>query len=42
MEARQPEKDAAGIFIPAGMDSAIKKKTYQECLRIVKGKNVQA
>jgi len=32
------EKDDAGIFIPAAMDSVIKRKAYEECLRVMKRK----
>ena len=36
MELQKKQKDDAGVFIPAGLDSAIRIKAYNECLRIVK------
>jgi len=34
-----PEKDGAGVFIPAGIDASIKAKAIQDCLRIIKKAN---
>ena len=36
MEARMLQKDEAGIYIPSGLDAAIRVKSYDECLRIMK------
>ena len=36
MEARVPQKDGAGIYVANGVDSAVKRKTLQECLKILK------
>ena len=38
MESLKKDKDDAGVFIPGGLDSAIKIKAYQECLQVVKAK----
>lgn len=38
MEATRPEKDGAGIFIPQGMDAAIRRKTLEEVLKVMRGK----
>ena len=38
MEARRSEKDEAGVFVPGGMDAAIRRKAMEECLRVVKAK----
>ena len=36
MEAQMPQKDEAGIYIPSGLDAAIKVKSYEECLKIMR------
>lgn len=37
-EATVPEKDAAGVFIPAAMDAAIRRKTCEDFLVILRRK----
>jgi hypothetical protein len=38
MEARMPQKDAAGIFIPSGLDAAVKVKVMEDVLKIMREK----
>jgi hypothetical protein len=38
MEARMPQKDAAGIFIPSGMDASVKVKVMEDVLKIMREK----
>jgi len=37
-ELRNKDRDAAGIFTPRGIDSAIRIKALRECLEIVQRK----
>lgn len=39
MEEQTPEKDDAGICIPKGLDSAIRAKAFNECLKVLKDGN---
>ena len=39
MEAQMPQKDAAGIYIPSGMDAVVKIKALEEVLKILRPKS---
>ena len=39
MEAQMPRKDAAGIYIPSGMDAVVKIKALEEVLKILQPKS---
>ena len=32
---RMPAKDAAGVYIPSGMDATVRAKAIADCLKIV-------
>ena len=39
---RVPTKDAAGVYIPGGIDSSVRAKAIADCLKIVQDEKLKA
>ena len=39
---RTPTKDAAGVYIPGGMDATVRAKAIADCLKIVQDEKAKA